>query len=419
MSVVLSRPYEFVPPHRGNFWPSLIQRFRLVDRYLAKKEGVVDYEVRGIDHLRQSLRRGDGILLAPNHCRYADPLVIGWPARELGTQLFAMASWHLFNTGWFDKFAIRKMGGFSIHREGPDRKSLDTAIGVLAEAQRPLILFPEGTTNRTNDVLKPLLDGIVFIARSAARRRAKSGGGEVVMHPVALKYLCVGDAKPWAMQQLDDLERYLGWEPKRHLDVLARTICLAEAMLALKEIEHLGKSISGPLPQRRDSLMEHLLATAENELSIEGVGDVRDRVRQIRSEVVTRHFQQSSQTPQSRLDANHQRLAQHAHNADLAQELSSYPDCYLHGDQVTDTRIVETIQRIQEMFFGAANVDIRLKVVIQFDEPIKVPAAKPKRGQPDPLMQQLDIRLKSMLEALSSEAVSVFDAGMASETTPF
>jgi hypothetical protein len=397
-------------------WPSFIQRFRLVDRYLAKKEGIVDHEVRGIDHLRQSLNRGDGILLAPNHCRYADPLVIGWPARELGTHVFAMASWHLFNTGWFDTFAIRKMGGFSIHREGPDRKSLDTAIGVLAEAQRPLILFPEGTTNRTNDVLKPLLDGVAFIARSAARRRAKTGG-EVVMHPVGLKYLCVGDAKPWAMQQLDELERYLGWAPKRHLHVLERTIGLAEAMLALKEIEHTGSSISGPLPQRRDSLMEHLLATAETELSIDGVGDVRDRVRQIRSEVVTRHFQQSSQLSQSRFDTNRQRLTQYAHNADLAQELSSYPDCYLQGDQVTDTRIVETIQRIQEMFLGAANVDVSLKVVIQFDEAIKVPAAKPKRGQTDPLMQQLDTRLTSMVEALSLESVSVVDAGMASVST--
>ena len=126
---------------------------------------------------RESLDRGDGILLAPNHCRYADPLVLGWPARELRTHVYAMASWHLFNKGRFDAFAIRKMGGFSIHREGTDRQSLETAIDILATAERPLILFPEGTTNRTNDVLKPLLDGVSFIARSAARRRAKACGG--------------------------------------------------------------------------------------------------------------------------------------------------------------------------------------------------------------------------------------------------
>ena len=99
-------------------------------------------------------------------------LVMGWPARILGTHVFAMASWHLFNEGWFDAFAIRKMGGFSINREGTDRQSLETAIDILANAERPLILFPEGSTNRLNDYLLPLLEGVTFIARSAARRRA-------------------------------------------------------------------------------------------------------------------------------------------------------------------------------------------------------------------------------------------------------
>ncbi len=174
MTVVFDRPYKFVPPHRGNGWPWIIQTFRLYDGYLRKKEGVVSQESRGLQYVHDAMRRGDGILLAPNHCRYADPLVLGHPARELNTYLYAMASWHLFNQGWFDAFAVQKMGAFSVYREGPDRQSLETAIDILANAERPLILFPEGTTNRTNDVLKPLLDGITFIARSAARRRANN-----------------------------------------------------------------------------------------------------------------------------------------------------------------------------------------------------------------------------------------------------
>ncbi len=432
MSVVLSRPYEFVGPHRGNLWPSLIQAFRIVDWYLAKKEGVVDYELRGMHHWEQSLERGYGILLAPNHCRYADPLVIGKPARQLGTHVFAMASWHLFNTGRFDSFAIRKMGGFSIHREGSDRQSLETAISTLATAQRPLILFPEGTTNRTNDVLKPLLDGVAFIARTAARRRAKefrsvqgTGGGKnqstalkdvdqgkVVMHPMALKYLCVGDAKPWAQVQLSHMENYLGWSVKEQHSVLQRTVALAEAMLSLKEIEHFGHSVSGPLPNRRDALIDHLLATSESCLDMdndsEGISDIRDRVRAIRTEVVSRHF--NSQGNVAELDQSS--LQQLAGNADLAQELLSYPDSYLHGDEATETRIVETIQRMQESLFGKANVDIPLKVVIQCDQAIEVPAEKAPRGQVDPLMRQLEQQLKVMIDALSTEARSVTQAEM-------
>ena len=77
MTVVFDRPYEFVPPHRGNWWPALIQTFRLYNGYLQKREGVYSSESRGLENLRESLERGDGILLAPNHCRYADPLVLG------------------------------------------------------------------------------------------------------------------------------------------------------------------------------------------------------------------------------------------------------------------------------------------------------------------------------------------------------
>jgi hypothetical protein len=415
MSVVLEKPYQFVPPHRGNLWPSLIQRFRLVERYLAKHEGVVDYELRGLHHWERSLRRGDGILLAPNHCRYADPLVIGRPARTLGTHVFAMASWHLFNTGGFDSFAIRKMGGFSIHRESADRQSLETAIEILATAQRPLILFPEGTTNRTNDVLKPLLDGVAFIARSAARRRAKDGDGKVVMIPVALKYLCVGDARRWAEEQLGQLENQLGWSRRTDQTVLQRTITVAEAMLSLKEIEHFGNSVSGPLPLRRDALMEHLLVSTESRLNLscQNGNDTRDRVRAIRSEVVSRHFESNGQSGNGAQNYDRSRLSQDAKNADLAQELLSYPDSYLQGDQVTDMRIVETIQRIQETYLGKSNVDIPLKVVIQCDEAIEVPASRAPRGERDPLMQQLQQRLESMLGELSCEAKSVSEAGMA------
>lgn len=398
MSVVFDRPYEFVPPHRGNWWPGFIQTFRIVDRYLKKKEGVIGYECRGLQHLQASLDRGDGIMLAPNHCRYADPLVLGWPARVLGTHVFAMASWHLFNNGRFDRFAIQKMGGFSINREGVDRQSLETAIDILATAERPLILFPEGTTNRTNDVLKPLLDGVMFIARSAARRRAKAGTGQVVMHPIAIKYLCDSDMHDWADQQLSQIEDRLGWRKPIDRSILQRTIRLAEGLLSLKEVEYFGESKCGELPVRRDRLIAHLLMHTEQRLGIEPKdNETRSRVRTIRSEVVSKFFATD--------DADEKvRLRNDVAAAELAQELMSYPDCYLQADRVTDTRIVETIQRMQESLFGKADVSVPLRAVIQCDEAIVVPAEKAPRGGIDPLLEQLQDRLRCMLAELSHEA---------------
>ncbi len=400
MTVVFQRPYEFVPPHRGKLWPSFIQTFRLVDHYLQRKEGVVAHECRHLERLRASLDRGDGILLAPNHCRYADPLALGWPARDAGTHLYAMASWHLFNAGRFDAFAIRKMGGFSINREGVDRKSLEMAIELLATAERPLILFPEGTTNRTNDILKPLLDGVAFIARSAARRRAKESGGQVVIHPVGMKYLCVSsDVTDWVDRQLSRMEERLEWRKPTDQSLLQRTVRLATAMLALKEVQYFGDSRSGSLAQRREMLIEHLLGSSEHRLGLDPAdADTRTRIRTIRSDVVKRYFTAALQ------ESERMRLKNDVIHADLAQELLSYPDCYLMPDQVTDTRMVETIQRMQETLFGKADSTVLLRVVIDFDDPIAVPTDRPPRGRTDPLMDQIQNRLSGMLRELATEA---------------
>ena len=399
MSVVFDRPYQFVPPHRGGLWPSLIQTFRIVDRYLKIKEGVVGFECRSLEYLQASLDRGDGILLAPNHCRYADPLVLGWPARELGTHVYAMASWHLFNKGRFDAFAIRKMGGFSINREGTDRQSLETAIELLATAERPLILFPEGSTNRTNDILKPLLDGVSFIARSAARRRANASGGRVVMHPIGIKYVCDSDITDWADRQLARIEQRLGWQRPMDQSILQRTIRLAEGLLSLKEVQYFGESQCGELPARRDNLIAHLLVRSEQRLRIDPKDeDVRRRVRTIRSEAVSKYFSANGDP------AERARLRNDTAAAELAQDLLSYPNCYLQADQVTDTRIVETIQRMQETLFGTADCSVPLRAVIQCDEAITVPAERAARGQRDPLMDQLRDRLTVMVSALSKEA---------------
>ena len=297
MSVILDRPYEYVPPHQGTWWPSFIQTFRLFDFYLRKKEGVVGCECRGMEHFQSAIDAGHGVLLAPNHCRYADPLVLGWPAREVGVHLYAMASWHLFNKSRFDTFSIRRMGAFSIHREGPDRQSLEMGIRALATAERPLVLFPEGTTNRTNDQLKPLLEGVAFIARTAARRRAKLSDGKVVMIPMGLKYLCVGDVTDWADTQLRELESRFGWQEQQSETILQRTIHVAHSMLSLREIEYLGKPGNGDLPTRRDALIEGLLCQSEQHLglsvpglSVSGEPNVRARVREIRNEVVSQYF---------------------------------------------------------------------------------------------------------------------------------
>lgn len=399
MTVVFDRPYQFVPPHRGSLWPRLIQKLRLVDFYLRHKEGVVSWQCRGLDHLKGSLKRGDGILLAPNHCRYADPLVLGWPARLLKANVYAMASWHLFNQGKLDGFAIQKMGGFSIHREAADRQALDTAMEVLATAERPLILFPEGTTNRNNDVLKPLLDGVSFIARSAARRRKRKSNGNVVIHPIAIKYLCTDDISIWARQRLRIMEQGFGWKTPPELSIAERTRRLVKGAFVLREVQYLGDTGSGTMEERRDVFIAKILKRIETRIGMVASQETtRERVRAIRTEIASQFFRQDTD------HVSEMHFRQDVMAVDMVQEMISYPESYLDNDQVTDTRIVETIQRIEESILGKADCKVPLHAVIQIGEAIRVPAEKAPRGEVDPLMMELKTQLEQMLEKLVCEA---------------
>lgn len=399
MTVLVDKPYRFVPPHRGNLWPSLIQRLRLVDFYLARHDGVVDYECRHLQRLQKSIDAGHAVLLTPNHCRYADPLVLGWPARQLGVHVFAMASWHLFAKSRFDAFAIHKMGGFSIFREGTDRQSLETAIDILVDAARPLILFPEGTTNRTNDVLQPLLDGVAFIARTAAKRRAKQNNGRVVVHPVAIKYLFMGDIQQWGDQAISKMESAIGWRPMNRQPLLDRIRRLAEAMMSIHEVRYLGKTTHQPLTQRRDALVHHLLGQAESqhELAADPNLGPLGRVRRLRSVI-------SAELLQCQNAARREELYHAIDAFELSQQLYSYPDRYLFQFPTTDTQILETVERLQEGLLGKPDHPGPLKSVIEFGEAIEVPCDRAPRGQTDPIMLAIQAQLTTMLDALAMEA---------------
>jgi len=243
--IIFEDPYEFISPCRGKFWFDAIERLRLYDYWLRKHNGVEDYEVRHIERLRRSHAAGHGIMLAPNHPRPADPITMGFLGRHVGFRVYAMAGWHLFKKSRFQTWALRRMGAFSIYREGVDRKAIDTAVEILVEAERPLVLFPEGVTTRTNDRLTALLDGVAFIARAAAKRRAKSDGGKVVVHPIAVKYFFSGDLRAALDPVLTRIEKQLTWRQMENATLPERIQRIALGLLALKEIEYFGEPQPG------------------------------------------------------------------------------------------------------------------------------------------------------------------------------
>jgi 1-acyl-sn-glycerol-3-phosphate acyltransferase len=394
-AVVFEEPYRFIPPVRKNWWPALIKH--IVRPILRRSYGIQSYEYRGLEHYRQAVAAGHGILVAVNHCRPEDPLVVGTLVKETGQPMYAMASWHVFKQTWLQAWLVRRCGAFSIYREGVDRTALNVAIDILATAERPLMIFPEGAISRHNDLLNSLLDGTTFITRTAARRRAKNQSGRVVVQPLALKYRFLGDLERSLSPVIESIEKRLTWQPQEQLSMLERVFKIGEALLTLKELEYLGESQAGPLRERLDRLREAVFAPIEIEW---GVGDddesTVERVKRLRSAILPDMV--AGKVGQEERKRRWRQLA----DLYFAQQVSFYPPEYVRSNP-TPERLMETVERFDEDLHDVAKIHRPWHVILEFGEPIEVGPEK-IRGSKDPLLGEIAQRMRALLAKLQAES---------------
>jgi 1-acyl-sn-glycerol-3-phosphate acyltransferase len=239
--VTADSSYKFVPPHEGNLWPKILAA--VTPKVLRKKCGITRTEVRGAEKLAPLVSAGHGILLAPNHSRMSDALVLQHLSRELRQPFFIMASSHLFRGSRFQAFMLRRLGAFSVNREGVDREAVQYAIEILSSGKRPLVIFPEGALSQANERMNALMEGVSFIARAAAKkleRVAKESGAaenrKVFVVPVAIRYLFKGDLEATVMPLLADIECRLSWRTREDVPLVERILSVGAALLSLKEL---------------------------------------------------------------------------------------------------------------------------------------------------------------------------------------
>jgi 1-acyl-sn-glycerol-3-phosphate acyltransferase len=393
--VIIEKPYKFVPPHEGRIWPMIFAWY--LHRHLDKTYGIASVERRGYERLRESIAAGHGVLIAANHCRPSDPLLMGDIVRALRQPIYCMASWHLFEQSRVQRFLIRRCGGFSIYREGFDRQSLNLAIDILATARRPLIIFPEGSVTRSNDLLGQLLDGTAFIARAAAKRRAAAGTGRVVIHPVAIKYVFQGDLQAAAGPVLADIEKRLSWQTQEHRPMLERIKNVGQALLVLKEIEYLGQPQTGAVEDRQRAVIERILQPIEEEWGTPPDADsIFARVKFLRSQIVP------GLTGNDLTEDERNRRWRQLADLYLAHIMSLYPRKYIETYPSKD-RILETVERFEEDLTDTARIHRPLHAIIHVGEALAVEGQRP-RGQADPLMDVLAGRMQAMLDELREES---------------
>lgn len=388
--VVIDEPYVPVLPKRGRFWPAVLKL--CVPHLLRKGYGVTRVECQHVDRLQASIAAGHGILLAPNHCRDEDPVVLGMLARAARTNLFIMASWHVFKQNRLNAFLLPRAGAFSIYREGIDRAAVNTSIAMLEHAERPLVMFPEGFISRTNDRLTDLMEGVSLITRTAAKKRAKlNPPGKVVVHPVALRYRLGGDVGPALTKVMTDLEAQITWPAQAHLPLLDRIYKLGEALLTLKELQYLGAPRSGPLRERIARLTDVVLTPLENEWAGGRHDDnVNARVKRLRMAILPDLVQGGLP------EAERTRRWRHLADAYFAQQLFHYPPDYLGADCPPE-RLLETVERLEEDLTDKVRIHGQITATITVGEAIEVSPGREGRGAEDPLLVAITRQLRAML----------------------
>ncbi len=391
-NIVVAKPYEFVGPHRGDLWPRLFAR--TLPGQLRKKHGITEVACRGLDRLKASSDAGHGIMLVPNHCRPADPLVLG---QALGRPTFIMASWHLFMQGWLQRFLLQRIGVFSIYREGLDREALKCAIQLLTEAQRPLVVFPEGVISRHNDVLNNLMEGTGLMLRSAAKQRAQTGG-KVVAHPVAIRYFFNGDLEATTRPVLAEIEKRLAWQTQESLPLIERILKAGAALLSLKEVEFFGSAQEGPLDVRISQLVNRMLSPLEDEwLKGRHETDVVARVKMLRTAILPDLI--TGDIPEE----EKQRRWRQLEIVYLAQQIGFYPAGYISAAQPTPERLLEIVEKLEEDLTDSCRVHHPMSAVVEIGEAIEVSPERQRSPDGDPLMGLIRERLESRLAALREE----------------
>lgn len=395
--IIIDQPYRFIPSRNGRCWSLLLNLW--LPGYLRKDYGIHACECIGAEKLRASLNAGQGVLLAANHIRPCDPLVIGSSLRpHVRCDFSTMASWHIFHQSRLQTFLLPRMGGFSVFREGMDRESLQHATQILGEARRPLIVFPEGFITRSNDHLANLMDGVAFMARLGAKLAAKlDPQRKVVIHPTFLRYFFEGDIETALLPVLKDIETRLNWQSQTQLSVRERVARLGEALLALKEIEYFGVSRSGPMAERVAALIDRLLAPLEQQWlkAPRRDKDTMERIKALRTAIFPDLLDES--VSEADKAARWRQLT----DLYLVQQLHCYPGNYLEGSTAPE-RLLETVERFEEDLTDVARPHAPMRAVVMIGEAIEVSPER-QRGVPaDPIT----LAIRQQLESLMAQSLN-------------
>ena len=109
----------------------------------------------------ENIPKDGGIVLAGNHTKWLDPVTM---VSVVKRQVHFLAKIELYKG--ITKFIVKGMGAIPVDRKNHNTGAFSYAIEAL-KAGLCIGIFPEGTINRTEDIIMPFKTGAVKMAKEA------------------------------------------------------------------------------------------------------------------------------------------------------------------------------------------------------------------------------------------------------------
>lgn len=111
---------------------------------------------------RENILDGEGIVLCGNHTSYLDAFILGCATRR---DLYYVVKQEL-HTG-LKKHFFKLAGTIPVDRKSKDNKNSIELTQKKLKEKKVVVMFPEGTINRTDKVLLPFKYGAVSLAKKS------------------------------------------------------------------------------------------------------------------------------------------------------------------------------------------------------------------------------------------------------------
>lgn len=335
------QPYRYFPPRRFPPTAWLLTWFNTLVR-LPWVKRIRAVEISGHEGLGELLARGDRLLFTPNHPTHSDPEIVTEAMRKAGIATRFMAAYDIFLRSRLNRWALQRLGSFSVDREGSDPKAIGEARATLVEGRYALTIFPEGNVYLRNDEVTPFHEGAAMIALRSARELSKNGVRAYAV-PVSIKVTYLDDVREKVYVTLAKLAKAVQAKDGAEGDPLDRIRSVGVAALK-RNLRHRGIDVPerDDLPGLIEASAESVLLALEKKMHLEPRKNesLIDRVRRARRVI-----------HQIRLDAeqaaDHRAAELWANEAMVAFRIVSYRGDYVALKPTLD-RYAETVEKLAE-----------------------------------------------------------------------